>query len=235
MRTQELYLLGQLVDLPIGGVGIPVQKEVLDYSQGSSIRKGDRTFDFTLPYSNPIKRVLGQRHDPQMIRKWNDSRSLFARYYVDGLLIISGTFSIVSVTSDTITLRIIGDNIAWVGQFSQLKLSEIKSLGSIAFIGSESQDPTIEPVDAVTQPDVWAFGEDTQIQFPLVARGNFPAALLASGESANRILQTEWQTFPPSVFLQYVVRAMFEDAGLKVIGSWIDDSFLSSIHFPYVG
>jgi hypothetical protein len=233
-NNQRLIIAGQEADMPTDGTGIPLYKLTLDYSNPTE-RGGDHTYTVSLPITRANIAIFGQIIDPANLMKFTRETSLKAFYAVGGITVFEGICELQSVSQAGYEVQFYSTNVQWIDHFSNNSLRTLQ-LPTVAFIGNASQDPSVEPVDAVSQPDIWALGPlQTDVVFNLAAYGNYPRNSPDSGERAWIIQDVIWQDIPPQVFMRSIVLQCFSEAGLTVTGQWINSTELVGLIQPYTG
>jgi len=232
--NRELKIDGIVADIPATGAALPIYKFILDYNSPAE-RGGDATNIITLPYTKVNRLIFGDIPDGQTLRKFTRIEAQQATYTVNGVEVFRGKCEVKSASTGGYSVEFVSDNIAWVDNLSENKLQTL-AMETVGFIGDSSEDPSIEPPDALTQRDIWALDAYTcPVQFDLVAYGNYYRNSTDSGERAWLIQNVGWQSIPPQVFFRPVLIQLLKEAGLQPIGSFIDDPEFTALISPFVG
>ena len=228
MRRQELYINGELVDLP-GENALPVRlKTIVTDSNNPDARGGTFTYTIRIPLTSRNAQVFEHIDDLQVIDTFNRGYHYVVDYFVDSFLELSGRLVVRGVAPDGyVEGEIYSDDIAWATQIDDKSLRDIKSLGSIPFTGV---------LGTYTFNHYLGLDIDaTPLQFPMVSYGNYFYGLAAEGVVSNQVYEQAFDDFPPSVYYLRVFKAIFQDIGWTVKGKIFDDPELRTYVLPYVG
>jgi len=227
MRPMSLLLAGQPADLP------PLVKGLVRLTQASAsladvtARVGEYSFQLTLPSTRANDRIFGvNKLHPQGLNKFGFYTDYSYELQVGGQ-VFAGTFRLSSLKNGY-TGTLIGDGLSWALLLGDTKLTDLQ-FAPVDYDGSQLESILALDCDA------------TDLQFPLVAYGNFFAPpetrTLPDGTteevpappSAVLTYPLAVDDYPPSVYYVNVLRQIFASIGWQLRGRELDSDFWRAV------
>ena len=220
----RLYINGSICDTD--GVPIRLNKVVRDV-QNINRRGGTFSFTINLPISRANRAIFDQAQGLQVTGKFASRETYDALLQgPNGELLLDGTFRLSDIT-DTFNGVLYSSNIFFAQLIGDKTLRDIKSFDIAPF----------DPFNA-TNGIEWYLDRDidqVDIQFPLVAYGNFFDGGAADNYRSNEITQIAVDDWLPSVYYLTVVKKIFADIGFTVSGEVFDDPEIKKWVMPFTG
>jgi hypothetical protein len=231
MRQIWLTMNGQPVDLPASTKGLIKFSQARSALADISARVGEFSFPLTLPPTQRNARVFGiDRLHPLGLDKFGPYTDFAYELRCEGQ-VFAGTFRLSSLKNGY-TGTLIGDGLSWALLLADKKLTDL-AFEPIVYNGSQ--------LESILQKDCDA----TDVQFPLVAYGNFFAPpltqTLADGTTkevplpAAAVLDYPLSVddYPPSVYYVNILRQIFAGIGWQLQGRELDsEAWRATVMLP---
>lgn len=215
----HLEINDQPVDLPATTKGLIRLNKAAATLTNLEVRKGEFSWGLTLPLTRQNSRVFGLKLHPQTLDRFSGSYRFRLRA---GGQEWQGTFKLTELNNGY-RGQLITDASGWATELGDKKLTELKTLRAIPYDGSQ--------LEAIMGQNC----DETDIQFPLVAYGNFfmPPEVVTNedGEkeeipaSASREIgyPLAVDDMAPSVYYIRVLEAILREAGYYMSGAIFND------------
>jgi hypothetical protein len=232
MYQEILYINNSKVDLDKQS-SISLTREFLDLQNPES-RVGDFSLNVKLPKTKNNKKIFEHVQVENKQDKFVKTIDYTCAYYVDGRLIFSGIFRILSVEDNYFEGVLLGDNIAWSKLLSGKTLKDLKnddgitpwSVPFFGWSGSSTQYSAnwyINNIDYNTQ----------DITFPLISYGSFFTSNSTPFTNGIYLDSIAGDDVPPSVYDLKIIKRIFQNIGFNVNSSIFSLSEAQKVYLPF--
>ncbi len=199
---------------------------LLQNADNKTAAGGAFSYALELPYCPENAEIFGHAHDIGI------KGAFLTRYSAalshSGIMLLEGSFKLLSAGQQGFSGELYSSSMAWAEQLAGKSLRDLQSLPQAPFNGMADADYNIE----------WYRSRDSSevdVQFPLLAYGNFPNPAYTAPARMDVIPGLSLNLLPPAVYLRSVVKAVFKDIGWELSGSILNDSLFKSLVIPYTG
>lgn len=231
MDLIELYLNDLLTDLPEGvGRLLRMSKPGTDAAALGS-RGAETSYTLTLDYTRQNDRIFAHHRDPQTTDKFAPAAPYVARLYVNGNLFFRGLWQLTSIKNGYAG-KLVSEEVDVFSAIGTKSLQELR-FAPFGYQGRHGFDERLKLSPA-----------DTDVQFPLVAYGNFyqPGAGAGADEqtvpasaSVAGAAPLEVDDYLPSVSFVRTLRRIFADVGWQIRGEVLAENDVAQAMLPYTG
>jgi hypothetical protein len=212
----ELEINDLLADLPANQRGLIRLNKSLAAIADIETRRGEYSWPLTLPATRNNARIFGLKLHPQTLDKFSGEYRFRLR---SGGQQWQGIFKLTALTPNGYTGVLITDTLGWATGLGDKPLTALETLRAIPYDGSQ--------LEAVLGRNC----DETDLQFPLVAYGNFfaPPTLDEDGQEVPASASQEIEhplsvdDYAPSVYYLNVLRAVLREAGYYAAGAILND------------
>ncbi|MGI4834634.1 MAG: hypothetical protein ACRYFK_14355 [Janthinobacterium lividum] len=233
MRPLTLLLSGQPADLPATTKGLVKLSQASATLADVAARVGEYSFPLTLPPTRRNAGIFGAaKLHPQGVGKFG----YFSDYPYElrvGGQVFTGTFRLTSLKNGYVG-SLIGAGLSWALLLGDTKLTDL-AFPTLAYDGSQLAS-------------ILALGcDETDVQFPLVAFGNFyhPPLTQVKADGTTEDVPApaaavlDWplsvDDYPPGVYYVNVLRQIFASIGWQLQGRELDSEFWRQVVLTCAG
>lgn len=235
--------------------------------------QGDYAINLKLPFTDINRELINNSLDIQNKTGYLQTANIICDVIVNSYTVIKGKLYIEKWDSKFFYGYIISNNINWSNELANKSIRDIESFRKFRYSGPAIWDLQLAGTETLPDGTPYTFGNTVQlfdvwnddgtlydVQFPLVAYGNFPVPPgSASGNfyaNANgfffynhnvpptnivnnrtpgntNFATMSWQQFYPAVYLRSLVKAIFADVNLTIKGSFLTDARFDNLLIPY--
>lgn len=220
----RLYIESELCDT--ARVTVRLNKVVRD-PQNINRRSGSFSYTIRLPQSPTNKRIFGQAQELPVASKFTIRETYRAELLgPNGEVLLFGTFKLTDITN-TFNGVLYSNEIFWAQLIQDKSLRDIQSFDIAPF------DPFADPYGFE-----WYLDRDhntVDINFPLIAYGNFFDGTAADNYESQEITQISTDDWLPSTYYLNIIKKIFTDIGYGVNGKIFDDQDVQKWMLPFTG
>lgn len=235
--------------------------------------QGDYAINLKLPFTDTNRLLIDNSLDIQNKVGYLQTANIICDIVVNSLTVIKGKLYIEKWDDVYFYGYVISNNIDWTNELANKSINQVESFRKFRYIGPAIWALELAGTEVLPDGTPYTIGNTVQlfdvwqddgslydVQFPLVAYGNFPVppASTKGAEYANasgfyfynynvppsnfvtsrtpgntNFATLSWQQLYPAVYLRSLVRAIFQDVNLTVKGSFLTDHRFDNLLIPY--
>jgi hypothetical protein len=186
-------------------------------------RSGEASYTLELPFTRTNDRVFAHHRDIQTVDKFNAPFPYIARLYVGGQLFFRGVWQLTSIRGAYIG-KLVSDEVDVFAAIGSKTLQDLK-FAPFPYTGQHGYLDRLRLSMA-----------ETDLQFPLVAYGNYYYEEATSDTASNYLGDgLEVDEVMPAVSFLRTLRQIFADVGWRITGAPLQSEEVRQWCLPHVG
>lgn len=224
MNSVQVFINERPVDFNPSDVRIRFNHVV---SEANNLSRKGGTVSFTISFPKTVNNniTFGNIDNKDLVDTFNRGQDLNIVILSEGEVVLTGLFLIRNIGSSYNGIAI-SNAISWVDLIKNKTLQDITSFSDAPFDPAGPNDISSYQAGDITSQD---------IQFALIAYGNFPDPAAADNYVSNEITSIAVDDYVPSFYYLNVIKKVFEDIGFNIGGGIMEDATQKELIMPFVG